>query len=178
LREGALQTVEFLKKKGKEVILISGDHEVSVRAAAQKAGIEKFNFQVLPKTKAEIIMNLQALGKKVAMAGDGFNDLIALLKADGGIAFSSEQNVYNSWLDIVIKRTDLYVLADLFTINRRLLRTVGENMALAVGWQGVLLGVLLRQQSTWLSSWQAVLGGSLVGIVIVFLNSMRLLKIK
>ena len=178
VREGALQTVEFLKKQGKEVILISGDHEASVQAAAKESGIEKFNFQVLPKTKAEIIMNLQALGKKVVMAGDGFNDLIALLKADGGIVFSSQKNEYNSWLDIIIKRADLYVLADLFTINRRLTGTVVANMVLAVAWQAVLVGVLWWKQWAWLCSWQAVLVGSLAGVLIVFLNSTRLLKIK
>jgi Cu+-exporting ATPase len=158
--------------------LISGDHEASVQAAAKESGIEKFNFQVLPKTKAEIIMNLQALGKKVVMAGDGFNDLIALLKADGGIVFSSQKNEYNSWLDIIIKRADLYVLADLFTINRRLTGTVVANMVLAVAWQAVLVGVLWWKQWAWLCSWQAVLVGSLAGVLIVFLNSTRLLKIK
>ena len=178
LREGAVNVIEFLKKQGKEIILISGDHEASVQAAARACGIEKFNFQVLPKTKAEIIMNLQALDKKVVMAGDGFNDFIALLKADGGIVFREGPNEYSSWIDILIKRPDLYALADLFTINRKLLQTCLENQLLAIGWQGVLVGLLCYKQGVWLGSWQAVLGGSLVGVLIILLNSMRLLKIK
>ena len=74
--------VSFLHERKKEVIVVSGDNEDSVGAVARQAGIEKMNFNVLPQTKAEIVNNLRALGQKVAMVGDGFNDIIALLRSD------------------------------------------------------------------------------------------------
>lgn len=178
LREGAAEAIEYLKKKNKEIILISGDTESSVQGVARQVGIEKVNFNVLPKTKAEIITNLRALGKRVVMVGDGFNDIVALLKADGGIVFGSAKNVYNHWVDILIKRSDLYTLTDLFTIDRRLHATIWWNMALAVGLQSCFVVILLWKESVWKASWQVVLGVALLGILFVLINSMRLLKIK
>lgn len=177
LREGAKQTVEFLKNKHKEVILISGDTESSVQAVANQLGITKFNFSVLPKTKAEIITNLRNLGKQVIMIGDGFNDILALLKADGGIVFASEKNLYNHWVDMVIKRQDLFALTDLFTINKRLHYTIWSNMFLSVIGQGGLIA-WIGWHSPQGSGWQILLGGSLGVIMCLLIHSMRLLRIK
>ena len=178
LRPGAPLAISQLQQQGKEVILLSGDTETSVQAAARQVGVEKFNFNVLPKTKAEIITNLRALGKTVVMLGDGFNDIIALLKADGSLIFETGNNVYNHWVDIVVQREDLCVLADLFKINKRLQYTVWGNMALSVCVQGILLAVLLVGNIEWLGTWQAVLIGALALILLVLFNSMRLLNIK
>lgn len=178
LRQGAAEVIQLLKEKNKEVILISGDTEKSVQRIAQQVGIEKFNANVLPKTKAEIITNLRALGKRVVMIGDGFNDIIALLKANGGIVFGSARNVYNHWVDIVIKRSDLYTLTDLFKIDKRLQSTIWGNMVVAVSLQCCFIAILLWQKIAWMNGWQAILGEALLGILLVLFNSMRLLKIK
>ncbi len=177
LRERAAETVSFLKQEQKEVILISGDTESSVQAVAKQIGIEKTNSNVLPKTKAEIITNLQALGKEVAMVGDGFNDIVALLKADTGILFFSSRNVYNHWVDILIKKDDLFVLADLFKIDSSLHRVVRYNIIMVALLQGLFI-IALFWWPDLLARWQAILGISLVGIIFVLLYSMRLLKIR
>lgn len=77
------------------------------------------NFNVLPQTKAEIVNNLRALGQKVAMVGDGFNDIIALLRSDVSLVFFSGRNVYNNWVDIIIKRGDLSAITDLFALHKK-----------------------------------------------------------
>ena len=177
LREGAAETVHFLQKQGKEIILISGDSEPSVQAVARQTGIEKINSQVLPKTKAEVISNMCALGKKVVMVGDGFNDIVALLKADSGIVFSSGKNVYNHWVDIVTVRPDLFVLKDLFTIDKRLRRNLYCSMALSVLLQGGFIAALFWKPELF-ASWQAVLGVALGSVLLILIDSMRLLKIK
>ncbi len=177
LRPGAKETVASLKKMGKDIILISGDNEASVAVMAKEAGIEKMNFNVLPQTKAEIISNLRAAGKRVVMVGDGFNDIVALLKADVGVVFWSGKNVYNNWVDILIKRRDLFPVSYLFTINKKLHHTVLYNIVLAVLLQAILVGWLLRQNS-FTAQWPLLLGGSLAAVLIVFLNSTRMLKIK
>lgn len=179
LRPGAAKMVQRLKKMGKEVILMSGDNEASVRAVAQEAGIEKINFGVLPQTKAEILGNYAALGKKAVMVGDGFNDITALLRAEAGVVFSSGKNVYNNWVDIIIKRADLESVTDLFRIRRRLAARVRGNMILSVLCNTALLAALL-----WLPAplWRAepwlLPAGMLLGVFVVFLNSARLLNIK
>ena len=177
LRPGAKETVALLKALGKDVILISGDNEVSVGVIAQEAGIEKMNFNVLPKTKAEIVSNLRGLGKKVVMVGDGFNDIIALLKADAGIVFSSGRNVYNNWVDIIVKRRDLFPISYLFTINKKLRRVVGVNVLLAVLLNGLLAAWLVWRMPQ-SSGWALLVGGSLAAVLIVLLNSARMLKVK
>ena len=177
MRPHVKETLEFLKAQGKEVVLVSGDNEGSVSAVAKYAGIEKFNFEVLPKTKAEIISNLQMLGKKVAMVGDGFNDVIALLKADGGVVFSTGRNVYNNWVDILIKCKDLYPLIYLFKIKKGLRMITLENFILALVLHGVLAAYLIAQLPQE-APWQWPLGAALLVMAVLFLNSMRMLRIK
>ena len=177
LRDGAAQSVAYLKKLGKEPLLISGDNEPAVAAIAREVGIEKHNFNVLPKTKAEIITNLRALGKKVIMIGDGFNDIVALLQADVGIVFLSGKNTYHNWVDILISRRDLYALVDLFKIDKSIRRTGWFNAVLAcvctVGWIEFLLWYFAQQADGY---W--TLGGNVVIVLLILLNSMRLSNIK
>lgn len=177
LRRGAREIVEFLKSKGKDILLVSGDNESSVASFSKQAGIEKMNFNVLPKTKAEIVTNLRALGKRVVMVGDGFNDIIALLRADAGVVFSSGRNVYNNWVDVIIKRKDLFPLKDLFTINKRL-RGVTAFNAVTAFLASALLAAWLFYRMPAVSGWHWTTGGCLAVVLVIFLNSMRLLKIK
>lgn len=178
LRPGAQEMVNFLHEQGKEIILVSGDNESSVSAIAKEAGIEKYNFFVLPKTKAEIISNMQGLGQQVVMVGDGFNDIIALLKADAGFVFSSGKNVYNNWVDVIIKRTDLQGIAYLFSIHLKLRRLVRQNVILCVLLNGLLAAGLVWKSSTTPASWQWPVLGALAVVVVVWLNSLRMLRIK
>lgn len=177
LRRGARELVDYLKSKGKDIILVSGDNESSVSSFSKQAGIEKMNFNVLPKTKAEIVTNLRGLGKRVVMVGDGFNDIIALLRADAGIVFASGRNVYNNWVDVIIKRKDLYPLKDLFTINTRLRRAAAFNAVAAFLLSGALAAWLFWRMPD-ASGWHWTTGGSLAVVLLLLLNSVRLLKIK
>ncbi len=178
LRPGAQEMVQFLRAQGKEIILVSGDNESSVSAIAKEAGIEKFNFFVLPKTKAEIVSNLQGLGQQVVMVGDGFNDIIALLKADAGLVFSSGRNVYNNWVDVIIKRRDLQGIAYLFAIHTKLRRLIRQNVVLCVLLNGLLAGWLVWQGATRALPWQWPVAGALAVVVIIWLNSVRMLRIR
>lgn len=178
LRPGAAQMVQLLKSRGQEIILVSGDNESSVSTMAGQAGIEKFNFFVLPKTKAEIVNNLQGLGQKVVMVGDGFNDIIALLKADGGVVFSSGKNVYNNWVDVIVKRRDLKGIAYLFSIYAKLGRIIRQNVVLSVGLNGLLAAWFVWQSVHGPAAWQWPVLGALGVVVVVWLNSIRMLQNK
>lgn len=172
LRPCAKEMVRFLNNRKKELILISGDNESSVSSIARSAGIEQMNFNVLPQTKAEIVSNLRAMGKKVVMVGDGFNDITALLRADAGIVFSSGRNVYNNWVDILIKRKDLLSITDLFKINTKLKAAVFVNVLLAFLLNGAALAWLFFKTPAWYAAPACVCGA----VLAVFLNSARLLK--
>ena len=175
LRAGAKAVVDFLKEKGVQSILLSGDNEPVVAQVARQTGIEKFNANVLPQTKAEIISNLRALGKKIIMVGDGFNDIVALLNSDVGIVYASANNVYANWVDILISRQDFYPLIELFHLQAKIryISCVNAIMAflLSVVWVEFLFSRLPK-----MSDWRWIVGGSLAVLLLIFFNSMRLLK--
>ena len=177
LRPGVQEAVRFLQAQGKELVLVSGDERQAVQRVADKIGIEKINFDVLPNTKAEIISNLRALGKKITMVSGGVNDVIALLRADGGIVFSCEKNVYNNWVDVLAQRQDLYPLVYLFKIKKGLRRITLENFILTIVLHVVLAGYLIYRLPPG-AGWQWPVGGSLLVVLVLFLNSIRMLRIK
>ena len=178
LRPDAAEMVQSLQARGKEVILMSGDNEEAVRAIAKETGIEKYNFDVLPQTKAEILGNYSALGRKTVMVGDGFNDIVALLRCEAGVVFSSGKNVYNNWVDVVIRRSDLHSVVTLFAMHKELSARIGENVLLSILCNSVLLAVLLFAPSEVLQQKDILPLGLVVGVLLVVLNSMRLLHIK
>lgn len=178
LRPGAAKMVQRLQKMGKEVILMSGDNEASVAGIAQEIGITNYNFGVLPQTKAEILSNFNALGKKAVMIGDGFNDIIALLRADASVVFSSGKNVYNNWVDVILKRSDLGAITDLFRMNKKLSACIYTNVVLCVLCNMALVGSLLFIPAPVVQVLFFVPAGLLIGVAVIFLNSARLLNIK
>ena len=178
LRPEAAKMVQTLKDMGKEVILMSGDNEASVAGIAQEIGITNYNFGVLPQTKAEILGNFSALGKKAVMVGDGFNDITALLRADAGVVFSSGKNVYNNWVDIILKRTDLAAITDLFRMNNSLASRIRGNVVLSVLCNLALIAVLLFVPVPQTYMWCVVPVGMVLAVAVIFINSARLLNIK
>ncbi|MCS6944209.1 MAG: heavy metal translocating P-type ATPase, partial [Sutterellaceae bacterium] len=82
LRPGARAAIARLHALGIETVLISGDHEAAVAAAARAAGIARYQAGVLPAEKAQAVARLKAGGARVAMVGDGINDAPALAAAD------------------------------------------------------------------------------------------------
>lgn len=178
LRLGAKKMIRLLRALGKEVILMSGDNEASVLAVARQVGIEKVNFGVLPQTKAEILGNYAALGRKTVMVGDGFNDIVALLRADAGIVFSSGKNVYNNWVDIIIRRRDLGSVTDLLKIYTRLHSCIRGNVILSLACNTLLLAGILWAPLSAAQTGRVLLGGLAAGIAALLFNSMRLLHIK
>jgi Cu+-exporting ATPase len=62
---------------------------------------------VLPWQKANVIKDLQAKGKLVAMVGYGINDAPALATADIGIAIGSRTDIAKETGGIVLIRGDL-----------------------------------------------------------------------
>jgi len=177
LRPHVKETVKFLQEQGKEIILVSGDNERPVAEIAAQAGIEKYSFDVLPKTKAEIVSNQRTMGKKVVMVGDGFNDIIALLKADGGVVYSSGKNIYNNWVDIIIKRKDLYPLTYLSKINKTFRKLIYQNMALCIVANGLITGYWLYKMPVPTPSY-TVLAGSLAVFLLILINSIRITHTK
>lgn len=90
IREGALETVRELQRRGLRTVLLSGDRPSAAAAVAAQLGFaaEDVFAGVRPAGKLEKVEELQREGARVAMVGDGINDTAALAAADVGIAMA------------------------------------------------------------------------------------------
>jgi Cu2+-exporting ATPase/Cu+-exporting ATPase len=103
LKENSLLAIQKMHKKNIQVIMITGDNKNAAMHIAKQAGIDTVFAEVLPHQKADKIRELQASGRKVAMAGDGINDAPALTQADVGIAMSNGTDIAIESADIIHK---------------------------------------------------------------------------
>ena len=69
--------------------MITGDNPRTAAAIAHEAGVDDFLAEATPEAKMKLIQAEQALGKLVAMTGDGTNDAPALAQADVGMAMNT-----------------------------------------------------------------------------------------
>jgi Cu+-exporting ATPase len=141
LKPEAWDVVTALKRDGVRVVLLSGDHEVSVRAVAQQLGIDEVFAGVQPEGKAQIVRELQALGRRVAMAGDGINDAPALAVADVGIAMGAGTDIAKQTAGITLVSGDLNAIGRAIRLSAATMSNVRQNLLFAFGYNA--LGVPL-----------------------------------
>lgn len=128
IKEESKGVVKELQKQGIDVIMITGDHEITAKAIAQKAGIAHVIAQVLPDGKAEEIKKLQAQGKQVAMVGDGINDAVALTQSNIGIAIGSGSDVAVESADVVLVKDDLRDVLSAVRLSKAVIRNIKQNL--------------------------------------------------
>jgi len=129
--------VARLKGMGIETVMLTGDSHAVADEIASKVGIAKVFAQVYPGDKADIIKQLQAGGKTVAMVGDGINDAPALAQADIGIAIGSGTDVAMESADIVLMRSELTDVPTAIALSKRTIRNIKQNLFWAFGYNVV-----------------------------------------
>ena len=141
LKAEAWDVVQQLKAEGIRLVVLSGDHEESVRTVAAQLGIEDVAAGVLPDAKASRVSELRASGNVVAMVGDGINDAPALAAADVGIAMGGGTDIAKQTAGVTLVSGDLHGLGRALRLSDATMRNVGQNLMFAFGYNA--LGVPL-----------------------------------
>ena len=181
LKENSMKAVKELRRRGVEVIMITGDNKRTAKAIAKQVGIDHVLSEVLPEDKAEEVKKLQEAGKKVAMVGDGINDAPALAQADIGIAVGSGTDVAIESADIVLMRNDLTAVLTAIDLSHATLRNIKQNLFWAFAYNligiPVAMGLLYIFGGPLMSPMFAAVAMSFSSVS-VLLNALRLRRFK
>ena len=132
LKVGAKEAIASLKKRGLEVIMMSGDTKRSASAIASQIGIDKVLAEISPLEKNSEIKKLQADGKIVAMVGDGLNDAPALAQADLGIAIGGGADAAIEAGEIVILKNNLAGIEQAIVLSKKTVSKIKQNLFFAL----------------------------------------------
>lgn len=131
IKESAPDAVKQLHAEKLGVVMLTGDNRTTATAVARKLGLDDVRAEVLPEEKGEVIRQLQAEGRIVAMAGDGINDAPALAQADAGIAMGSGTDVAMESAAVTLVKGDLRGIVRLRRLSRATMRNIRENLLFA-----------------------------------------------
>ncbi len=125
IKPGIRERFGQLRRMGIKTVMITGDNRITAGVIAAEAGVDDFLAEATPEDKIRVIREEQALGKLVAMTGDGTNDAPALAQADVGVAMNSGTQAAKEAANMVDLDSDPTKLIDVVTIGKQLLITRG-----------------------------------------------------
>ena len=132
IKDSTQEAVDLLRADGIEIVMLTGDNRTTAEAVAGKLGIERVEAEVLPEQKSEIVKQLRAEGRRVAMAGDGVNDAPALAQAQVGIAMGTGTDVAMESAGITLVKGDLRGIAKARRLSRATMRNIRQNLFFAL----------------------------------------------
>lgn len=153
IRETAKDTLAFFAENGVVAKIISGDNPLTVSKIAEQCGVknadkfislegmplekipeiaEEYTIfaRVSPEQKEALVTALKANGHKVAMTGDGVNDILALRKSDLSITFAKATEAAKSCSDVVLLDNDFSHLKDVVGEGRRVIGNIQRTAVL------------------------------------------------
>ncbi len=139
IKDGIKELMLNMQQSKIEVVLLSGDHEEVTKNIAREVGINNFMYEQTPQDKAEYINSLHKNNKKVVMAGDGVNDILALASADIAIAMGSGSDIAIEVGDVVILDDSLKSLNEAFKISNTTFGLIKQNLFISLVYNSITI---------------------------------------
>lgn len=119
LRPEAVDSVRRLRAMGLRTVLLTGDRKAVADAVGKSLGVDEIGAELLPEEKLSRVRAMMAEGRKVAMIGDGINDVPALVEASVGIAMGSGTDIARESAPVTLIGNDLSKFAECVHVARR-----------------------------------------------------------
>ena len=181
IKPDSAAAVAELKRRGIEVVLLTGDNKAAAQRVGAQIGADKVIAEVLPADKDKAVAELQAQGKLTAMVGDGINDAPALARADVGIAIGAGTDIAIESADAVLMNSSLFDVVTAIDLSRSVLRNIRQNLFWALFYNclaiPVAAGAFYKAFGWRLSPMIAAAAMSLSSIFVVS-NALRLRRFK
>lgn len=172
--------IRALHDGGIKIVMLTGDNETTARHIARELGIDEVHADILPEDKARIVSGLMAQGHRVAMAGDGINDAIALATAHVGIAMGTGTDIAIESSGVTLVKGDLRGIAKAIRLSRATMRNIRQNLFFAFSYNAlgipIAAGVLFPIFGVMLSPMIAAAAMSLSSVSVIG-NALRLRRV-
>ena len=153
IRPDAKDTIEWFNKNEVEIKIISGDNVDTVSNISRKVGVigydkcislenlsdeevmncaTKYNVfgRVTPEQKSLLVKALKASGHRVAMTGDGVNDILALKESDCSIAMASGSEATRSASNLIMLENNFSAMPSIVAEGRRVINNISKASSL------------------------------------------------
>ncbi|MGY1750228.1 heavy metal translocating P-type ATPase [Modestobacter sp. SYSU DS0511] len=178
VKPSSAAAIAELRALGLAPVMVTGDNEGAAAAVARAVGLDPERGEVvagvLPAGKVDVVRDLQARGRVVAMVGDGVNDAPALAQADLGLAMGSGTDVAIEASDLTLVRADLTAAVDAIRLSRRTLAVIKGNLFWAFAYNVALVPLAALGFLNPLLAGLAMAASS----VLVVTNSLRLRRFR
>ena len=131
IKESAREAIEQLRAEGLHIVMLTGDNQKTAQAVSRQLGLDEVFAEVLPDQKAEVIRQLQAKGRIVAMAGDGINDAPALAQSQVGIAMGTGTDVAIESAGMTLIKGDLRGIVRARKLSKAVMSNIRQNLFFA-----------------------------------------------
>lgn len=180
IRPESKRAVDELHKMGIEVAMLTGDSQAVAQAVARQLGIERVFAEVLPEHKDQKVMELQKLGKRVAMVGDGVNDAPALTRADVGIAIGGGTDVAIESAGLILVNSNPLDVVKIFKLSRASYQKMIQNLWWAAGYNIVAIPLAAGVLAPWGILLSPAIGALFMSLstIVVAINAQLLRRIQ
>ena len=167
LRTDAPQVMRSLEAMGLQIRVLSGDRPSAVAAVAQRLGLRPDQVQggLSPQAKLDQLKAWQQQGHRVAVVGDGFNDMPVLAAAHASIAVGQAVPLARARSDAVVRGERLWPVVQTLLLARRTMEVVRHNLWWAALYNAVCVPLAVLG---WMPAWLAGAGMALSSLAVVF----------